>query len=67
MLMGGPADGRIVEVEHDQMEYRYLSVPTVKWRSTPEIIEPVAPRTDIQTVYSPRRRGDYTWYAEGMK
>jgi hypothetical protein len=65
LLVGGPADGKLVMVEHDQDEYCLVVTKPAVFRSAETVAETAESPT--QVLYRPRRRGDYAWYQEGTR
>jgi hypothetical protein len=61
-LIGGPGDGLVVQIEHDQDVYRLVVTTPTVFRSM-ETVEMTA-RSALQVLYRPRRRGDYAWFYE---
>jgi hypothetical protein len=62
MLVGGPGDGKLVMIEHDQREFAYVnSGPMIVWTKGP--VEPLS-SSPTRYIYAPRRNGDYSWYIQ---
>jgi len=61
-LVGGPANGKLVMVEYTQDRFLFVVPIVAVWTNGP-----IEPQTESpqQVVYTPRRRGDYSWYPEG--